>query len=154
MIRLSIVANHDQYSMAKQTRINNHADRDVAQTKEKAINETNQSMLQVIFSWLVTSFVDGVLCCFDWITLFMKTWRLWTVIERVSGFQRQKLPGYLSERGLWVAIAIFDIMLIFTIIITTDHYNHHLYPDLILRRINTTMFGVALRQWPCTWRCK
>ena len=73
MIRLSIVANHDQYSMAKQTRINNHADRDVAQTKEKAINETKQSMLQVIFSWLVTSFVDGVLCCFDWITLFMKT---------------------------------------------------------------------------------
>ena len=49
--------------MAKQTRINNHADRDVAQTKEKAINETKQSMLQVIFSWLVTSFVDGVLCC-------------------------------------------------------------------------------------------
>ena len=61
MIRLSIIANHDQYSMAKQTRINNHADRDVAQTKEKAINETKQSMLQVIFSWSVTSFVDTLL---------------------------------------------------------------------------------------------
>ena len=55
----------------------------MAQTKEKAINETKQNMIQVI-----SLFVRKVLIQYLLMARFS------------SGFEGQKLSGYLPERGL------------------------------------------------------